>query len=127
MTEFAPGSSRARGQGQEDRAAAHLEGHGLVVVERNVEIGGAEIDLVARDDEDQALVFVEVRSRRHDRHGRPEETVDRRKQGQIRRAATAYLVQKGLWEKVNVRFDVVGIVGGHENAPEITWIRGAFE
>lgn len=109
----------------EQAVASHLEAHGLEIVARNYESAGAEIDLVARDaapDGAPILVFVEVRSRATDEHGSPLETVDRRKQRRIIRAATAWLVAQGLWERVEVRFDVVAVVG---DTPQ--WIRDAFE
>jgi Holliday junction resolvase-like predicted endonuclease len=37
------------------------------------------------------------------------------------RAATAWLVDRDLWERVPVRFDVVGVTGDR-----IDWVRGAF-
>lgn len=128
-------STRARGQESENLAARFLEARGLVVVDRNVRAGGVELDLVARmpaggDDRVDTLVFVEVRSREDERAGSPEETVDARKQARLRRGATAWLVQQGLWEQVAVRFDVVAIVVGapeSAEAPRITWIPGAFE
>lgn len=92
---------------------------GLEILARNVTHAGAEIDLVARDDE--TIVFVEVRGRRHAHHGHPFETVDARKQARLRRGATGYLVAHGLWERVPVRFDVIAIVDD-----EVDWLRDAF-
>lgn len=121
-------STRETGRVFEARAASFLESRGLQIVARNVELGGAELDLIARGDEDgdPLVVFVEVRGRASDQRGDPLETVDARKQRQIIRGATAWLVREGLWEKVAVRFDVVGVVGNDE-APEIQWIAGAFD
>ena len=88
------------------------------------------------------VVFVEVRSRGDLRAGSPLETIGRRKRAHLRRAACAWLVARGLWERVAVRFDVVGVVGhldadasasaveaDSENgeAPKILWIPGAFD
>lgn len=113
-------STRSRGRAGEDEAVRHLERHGLAIVDRNVELAGAELDIVARDGD--TLVFVEVRTRAEDRLGDPLETIDRRKRTSILRAASAWLVAHDAWEQVPVRFDVVGIVDG-----EITWIRDAFD
>lgn len=130
MNDFAPGSTRARGDKTEELVVGCLPDHGLVLIERNATIGGAEIDLIARSEDGTLLVFIEVRGRRSDAHGTPVETVDARKQGQITRAATAWLVRAELWERVAVRFDVVGVLysaATTENAPTIQWIEGAFE
>jgi len=62
-------------------------------------------------------------------HGSPLESVDRRKQARVIRAATAWLVANDLWERVEVRFDVVGVELDDEGHPLAapTWIRAAFE
>ncbi|MCH9680304.1 MAG: YraN family protein [Deltaproteobacteria bacterium] len=108
--------------------AEHLEAHGLRIIERNVEIGGAELDIVACEDSDDGpsgYVFVEVRSRASSRLGSPLETVGRDKQRRIVRGATAWLMAHGLWERVEVRFDVVAVDIADGGGPQ--WIRGAFE
>jgi putative endonuclease len=124
-------STRTRGRASEDLAASYLESRGLVVCARNVTLAGAELDLIARLDPDAGpttIVFVEVRSRADDHAGHPLETVGPAKQRRLQRAATAWLVQENLWERVAVRFDVVAIVfGDGEKAPEITWIPEAFD
>lgn len=121
-----PGSTRERGRAVEQAVAEHLRAHGLEVIDHNYEGAGAELDLVAREpaaDGSLIYVFVEVRSRASSEHGSPLETVDLRKQRRIVRAASAWLLAQDLWERVEVRFDVVAVELG--SAP--TWIRGAFE
>lgn len=121
-----PGSTRERGRAAEQIAAAHLVAHGLEVLHANYEGGGAELDLVAREpapDGASTYVFVEVRSRASSEHGSALETVDPRKQRRVIRAATAWLVAHGLWERVEVRFDVVAL----DDGGTLTWIRGAFD
>lgn len=54
-------------------ARAHLEGLGYRVLEANHRTAGGEIDLVAL--EGGALVIVEVRTRRGQEYGTPEESV----------------------------------------------------
>jgi putative endonuclease len=122
-------STRERGQAVESRVAAELAARGLEIVARNVTLAGGEIDLVAREPgrapEPDTVVFVEVRSRSGDACGGPLETIDANKRSRIVRAATAWLVREGLWERVAVRFDVVGVTGEGEGALE--WIRDAFD
>ncbi len=125
---FAPGSTRARGDKTESLVVAELARRGLVLVERNATQAGSEVDLIAKSKDDATYVFVEVRGRKSDEHGRPIETVDARKRSQIIRATTAWLVGKGLWERVAVRFDVVGVTLGEDgSAPDIEWVENAFE
>lgn len=104
-----------------------LRRSGMRIVARNVELSGVELDLIARDPRRAGcpVVFVEVRSRGSDRRGDPVETVGVQKQARLIRGATAWLVREGLWERVPVRFDVVGVVVDGR-ASRIRWIEDAF-
>jgi putative endonuclease len=121
------GSTRDRGRAVEQAVAAHLQAHGLRIVDQNYSAAGAELDLVACEpapDDALTYVFIEVRSRASSEHGSPLETVDAAKQRRVIRAATAWLVAHDLWERVEVRFDVVAV---ELDTNALTWIRAAFE
>jgi len=124
-------STRDRGRAAEDAVAQVLERAGLEIIERNVTAGGVELDVVARERDPidgWIYIFCEVRSRAEDALGEPIETVDWLKRSRLIKGATAWLVAHQLWERVAVRFDVVGLTGPDSNAPaDIVWIRGAFE
>jgi putative endonuclease len=133
VTEFPPGSTRARGQRGEDLVAARAGARGLEIIARNVEAAGAEIDLIARGHDGDAplYVFIEVRSRAHDDLGTPIQTVGSGKRRHLVRAATSWLVSHDLLDRVGVRFDVVGVTWGRDDdesiPPHVEWIEGAFE
>lgn len=111
------------GQRGEALAWAHLAKLGYRLLATNVRAPGCELDGVAYDG--PVLCFIEVRCRRSVVLGHPLETIDRRKQARIVRAAASYLADHP--EPGPKRYDVVGIVLGPEGArPEITLIRGAF-
>jgi putative endonuclease len=105
-----------------------LSVRGVRVVETNFLRAGAEVDLVGEleDAAEPTMIFVEVRSRSSDRSGHAMETVDAAKQRRIVQAATAYLVERDLWERVAVRFDVVTVMGDADDAP-IEWLPAAFD
>ena len=125
---FAPGSTRDRGARAESYVVELARERGLTVLARNVEAAGVEIDIVAKQPgQPDIYVFIEVRSRADNARGRPVETVGPAKQARLIKGATAWLVDEGLWERVQVRFDVVGVTWPDEQAPEIEWIAGAFE
>lgn len=131
---FPEGSTRARGHIAESYAAEFLQQQGLEIYARNITIGGAEIDLIARipayvDPPKDTFVFVEVRSRDDDLHGSPLETIQPAKIARLKRAATAWLIAHNLWEEVAVRFDIVGLIKDEEHAHElnIQWIQNAFD
>jgi putative endonuclease len=112
----------AQGTAAEDLALRYLEARGLILVARNFRCRTGELDLIMRDG--QHLVFVEVRSRGHNRFGTPAESVTRRKQQRLLRAAALYLQRQRL--DLPCRFDVVAILqAGHDS--QVEWIRDAFQ
>ncbi|MCA0754019.1 YraN family protein [Paenibacillus sp. N4] len=100
-------SRKLTGKIGEDAACRYLEQAGYTVEERNWRCRSGEIDLIAyRDDR---LIFVEVRTRRAGgRFGTAAESVNRRKQQQVRETALVYLRSTGK-AGVPVRFDVVAV------------------
>ena len=60
-------TTSARGRRAEERAAQHLEAHGLRVVGRNFRCRGGEIDLVCRDG--ATLAVGEILETLRDRYG----------------------------------------------------------
>ncbi|MFN8534629.1 MAG: YraN family protein [Dehalococcoidia bacterium] len=87
-------------------AADHLAQRGLRIVGRNVRYREGEIDLVA--EEGDTIVFVEVRARRGEAFGTPEESLTPRKQAHLVLAAQRYLAATGR-EGADWRIDLVAI------------------
>ena len=85
-------------------AEKYLIEHGFAVVTRNFRTREGEIDLICRDR--GVLVFVEVKTRRSNRFGAPEEAVTFRKLQRLRAAAFAFL---GEHPAHRFRFDVIAI------------------
>ena len=88
-------------------AAAHLEAKGYVIVERNFRVFEAEIDLVARDGD--AIVFVEVRTRKGGAAGMAALSVGPRKAAQLLRAADWYIERHPESAARPLRIDVVTV------------------
>lgn len=103
----------------ERQASGFLQQQGLRELEKNYRCRSGEIDLVMQDQE--TLVFVEVRQRRDTRFGDALESIDTRKQHRIRKAAEHYLLHHS-WTGP-CRFDAVGING----AGRLHWVQSAFE
>jgi putative endonuclease len=91
----------------EQIAALFLEAQGYDCVTRRYRRQGGEIDLIMR--KQQRLIFVEVKTRRGNRFGRPEEAVNGRKQARLRRLAGQYLHETGPVGIREYRFDVVAV------------------
>ncbi len=90
----------------EDYAARQLTARGYVVLARNWRCAEGEIDLVAADGE--TLIFVEVRTRRGDRFGTPEESITPRKRAHLIAAAETYLDEHGETDR-DWRIDLAAI------------------
>jgi putative endonuclease len=110
-----------RGREIETRAWQYLQSRGLRLLQRNYRSRRGEIDLVLQDQD--SLVFVEVRYRRGSLFGSGAESVDRRKQSRLIACAQHYMQTYPGTAQQPCRFDVVS-VGGPEDA--IEWIRNAF-
>lgn len=109
-------TTTARGREAEERAARHLERHGLRVVARNFRVRGGEIDLICRDG--RVLVFVEVRQRSRSDYGGAGASITTSKQRRIVLAARHYLAGQ---PECDCRFDCVLIEG-----ERLEWLKDAF-
>jgi putative endonuclease len=119
------GSPRRRlGDEAEQRVAAYLSERGFTLEATNHACRFGEVDLIARRGE--LWCFVEVRMRASSTFGAPAGTVSRGKQRRIAVAALDFLQRRRLHNRVEVRFDVVSVVGRGE-AAQIEHLPGAFE
>jgi putative endonuclease len=110
------------GRWGEEEAARFLRRLGMTIVERNLRTPVGEIDIIAR--QGKTLVFVEVKTRRSDAFGTPQEAVGPTKQRQIIRAAQWYLGD-GKGRGLQPRFDVVAVRAGSKG-PCVEHIVNAF-
>ena len=86
-------------------AARHLEAKGYRIVVRNWRCQQGEIDLIARAGEE--LVFVEVKTRRGQDMGSPEEGLTPAKQKKLMKLAQIYVAERDL--DVDWRIDLVAL------------------
>ncbi len=89
----------------EDKAAEYLRKKGYKIIQRNFSCRSGEIDIIAENDE--YLVFAEVKLRRNDRYGEAREFVTYDKQQKIIRTASLYLSQYD--KEKQPRFDVIEV------------------
>ncbi len=106
----------------ENLAAEYLMERGLRIVARNYRTHEGEIDIIAQ--EEDTLVFVEVKTRTNREFGFPEENVTEEKLEHLHNAAEQYLsenIEVGKW-----RYDVIAIIGKPEkNDTQIEWFQDA--
>jgi len=103
-------------------AASYLESQGLSIVERGFRCRFGEIDIIAQNLE--VLVFCEVKTRRCETFGTPQEAVSWSKQRRLVKTAGWYLNQR-LWDG-DLRFDVIAILAPVGEEPRVEWIQDAF-
>ena len=104
------GNTRAAGAAIERRAALHYVLRGYRILDRNVWVGGYELDLVAR--RGRRIVFCEVKAKTSDRFGDPFAMVGPEKQRRIRRAAETWLAARPELDGLEPSFEVVAVRGG---------------
>lgn len=116
---------RREGSTAEKLAGVFLEQNGVRVLERNFRSGRrGEIDLVGLDG--STLVFFEVKFRKGEGSGTPEEAVTLAKQKTICKTADYYRCRHQVPEDQPVRFDVVALRPAGEKRISCHWIRNAF-
>lgn len=112
-------NTRKTGTEYEVLAEQYLKKQGINIIEKNYRSRNGEIDLIGRDSE--YLIFFEVKYRKNQKTGNPEEAVTYQKQKKICRVADYYRLTHGIGEFSAIRYDVVAICG-----EEIIWHRNAF-
>jgi len=115
-------SKQKIGKEIENLACAYLQQRGLRLIVANYPCKVGEVDLIMSDD--QTLVFIEVRYRKNFNYGDGAATVDKNKQRRIIKAATYYLQERNLYDKVLCRFEIVAVSGVSKY--ELDWIKDAF-
>jgi len=91
----------------EDIAVKYLEKHGYEILERNYRKPWGEIDIVAQQNNE--LVFVEVKAQNKEFEWRPEENITFHKKHQLSRIVTTYLKANKIPEDQDWRIDVLAI------------------
>lgn len=109
--------NREFGRRGEDAAARYLQRRGYDIVARNWTCHAGEADIIARADD--AIVFVEVKTRKDASMGLPSEAVDARKRKRYEDIAMSFLSGYDACD-VRVRFDVISVM---QIAPDRAFVR----
>ena len=116
--------NQALGKQGETIALHYLQQRKYTIIEQNFRCKCGELDIIAR--EGKVTVFVEVKTRKNLSYGPPQLAVTPFKQRQISKAALFYLAQKKI-QGTNARFDVIAILLGNNEVPQIDHIINAFD
>ena len=120
------GVKASHGRFGEDAAAQYLTDNGYTIKGRNVRFGRHELDIIAEDDE--YIVFVEVKTRTNLQMGLPREYVSPAKKQNTVAAASEYLRENRSEKRARIDVIEVYLERGTE-APavsKINHIRNAF-
>ena len=109
------------GEKGESLAAKYLQEKGYVILETNWNFKSAEIDIIAQHND--ILIIVEVKTRKSNYFGEPEEWVTKQKQKHLIKAAQGYIEKNNL--TMEARFDIVSIILGRDKY-QINHICDAF-
>ncbi|MEG1886717.1 MAG: YraN family protein [Oscillospiraceae bacterium] len=113
------------GKTGEDITEIYLKQHGFFVSDRNYHSRYGEIDVIAQNNE--IILFVEVKTRAANSIASPAEFVDYRKRQKIIATAQYYIINNNV--DLQPRFDIAEIitpVSGVFMGAEINYIKNAF-
>lgn len=113
--------AREYGVTGEQMATRYLEDRGCVILDRNYRRGHQEVDIIALDHGE--LAVIEVKSRTSEDVLAAEQAVDHRKRQNLIRVANDYVRRSRRTEPL--RFDIIAIVGSGATA-EIRHTKDAF-
>ena len=109
------------GEEGEKIAIQYLKSKGYIIHHTNWRMSHLEIDIIAENNEE--LVFVEVKTRSSNQFGEPEDAVDFQKEKDLIRLADVYL--ENLQLEVLSRFDIIAIIL-NDSESNITHFEDAF-
>lgn len=116
---------KAFGDIGENSACEFLKQKGYKILDRNYVWNKNEVDIIAEDEKERQIVFVEVKTRNTDYFIQPFEAVDFKKQKAIIKVANAYIRSRNI--DLEARFDVVSIIITENGEQTIEHITAAFE
>jgi putative endonuclease len=117
-------NNKSVGNEGEEIAAGFLRNSGYEIIERNYRFHKGEIDIVAKDNETNYLVFVEVKSRKSLEYGEPEHAITPAKTKQLKRMANYYILDNHV-KNTDCRLDVITVLFTSTNPPLINHYKNA--
>lgn len=110
------------GEEGEKIAVQYLKSKGYIIHHTNWRMSHLEVDIIAENNDE--LVFIEVKTRSSEEYGRPEEAVDFEKERDLMKLANVYM--ENLQQEVPSRFDIISIILNDQES-NITHFEDAFD
>ena len=111
-------NKRSKGKEYEEKGRKYLESIGVKILDINYQGSFGEIDIIGYDN--ATLVFFEVKYRKNDFFGLPQESIDRKKRSKIYITAKEF-IKKNRLENEKIRFDAIVFL-----KEELNWIKNIF-
>jgi putative endonuclease len=111
------------GKSGEDIAVQFLRKKGMRILERNFRTPFGEIDIIGKIG--KTVHFVEVKTRKSEKYGKPFEAVNKIKLEHIEKSAAYYIQQNKQMRDYDIEIDVVSILM-KEDGKEIEFIENVF-
>lgn len=115
-------NSVEKGKRGELAAVDYLIELGYSILHQNYRASHAEIDIIATFN--NIIVFVEVKTRKNNSFGEPENFVDAKKQKYLAFASSIFLEQ--IRHEGEIRFDIISIIMPADEVKELKHIKDAF-
>ena len=112
------------GRRSEQQALKFLESKGLTLIASNLRYKFGELDLIML--EQQTIIFVEVKYRRHESYGGALHSLGQQQAIRLQRCAKAWLQKHDPQSKRACRFDLVALSGNFSDT-ECVWIKNIFQ
>ena len=116
-------ANKELGDWGEQIAVDYLIGNNIKIVGRNIRTSYGEIDIIGQ--KDGVIIFFEVKTRRTEKFGNPEDAVNYKKREHMRNSALDFM-QSNLNLEMDWRIDVIAIFVGEKNKIEIRWVKNAI-
>jgi putative endonuclease len=110
------------GKKGESLAAAWLLERGYALLHQNWKHSRFEIDIIAK--KENILHFIEVKARRSNRFGFPEESVDKKKMQNLMNAAEAFQFRFPEWKRI--QYDVLSVNVNPDGSIEFFFIEDVY-
>jgi len=114
------------GKWGEDRAVKFLKKGGYKIIKRNWKNKWGEIDIVAKNKENDIMVFVEVKTIYQNPHFHPSDQVESKKQQQLAKMTQLYLSEHRLSLDTPCQIDIITIEKISENDYKIEHFKNAI-
>jgi len=116
-------SNKELGDWGEQIAVDYLISNNIKVVGRNIRTSYGEIDIIGQ--KDGIIIFFEVKTRRTEEFGNPEDAVNYKKREHMRNSALDFM-QSNPDLEMDWRIDVIAIFVGGKDKFQIRWVKNAI-